>query len=227
MRHEFRNISEMIINKPDGTTMDVVKNGELNIDPSTPINVVTLNFLANGGDDYPFTIANYTNRRLNYYDGQGYGDPMDFPDGTLTNDPGKSSDISSTGGEQDALAEYMSDKFDVVFRAFNTAETPEDEDMRIVRTLRVMDKTPAKFEDVLDVKLARTFQVPGNVFDESAAEIPAFDTKRKQVFFTDANSNQLHVLSITDPKSPTLIKSIDLDGGPNSVAVHDDIVAVG
>ena len=219
-------IREMIINKPDGTTMDVVKNGELNIDPSTPINVVTLNFLANGGDDYPFTIANYTNRRLNYYDGQGYGDPMDFPDGTLTNDPGKSSDISSTGGEQDALAEYMSDKFDFIFRAFNTAETPEDEDMRIVRTLRVMDKTPAKFEDELNVKLAGTFQVPGNVFDESAAEIPAFDTKRKQVFFTDANSNQLHVLSINDPKSPTLIKSIDLDGGPNSVAVHDDIVAV-
>lgn len=218
-------VRSMVIMKPDGSKMPIVEKGELVVDPSTEINVVTLNFLANGGDAYPFTIANFTNRRINYYDGQGFGDPGDFPDGVLTNDPGKSSDISSTGGEQDALAEYMMAKFPMN-SPYDIEEADAEDDTRIVQSLRILDEDAPTYTDVLDVELIGSFQVPGNVFDESAAEIPAYDAKRNQVFFTDANSDQVHVLDVADPKNPTLEKSIDLGGGPNSVAVYGDIVAV-
>lgn len=218
-------VRSMIIMMPDGSEMQIVEKGELVVDPAKEINIVTLNFLANGGDSYPFTIANFTGRRLNYYDGTGFGDPGDFPDGVLTNDPGKSSDISSTGGEQDALAEYMMANYPIN-SPYDIAEEDEEDDTRIVKSLRILDKDAPTFVDVLDVELLGRFQVPGNVFDESAAEIPAFDSKRNQIFFTDANSDKVHVLSATDPKNPTLSKTIDLGGSPNSVAVYGDIVAV-
>ncbi|MBR9860793.1 T9SS type A sorting domain-containing protein [bacterium] len=218
-------IQEITIQKPNGTEWPIVQNGELVVDPSTIINVVTLNFLANGGDLYPFTIANYTNRRINYYDGVGFGDPTDFPDATISNDPGLSSDISSTGGEQDAMAEYMKANFPMN-NPYALEEEDAEDDERIIATLRVLDEEPATFTDVLDIELIGSFQVPGDVFDEAAAEIPAFDAKRDQVFFTDANSDQIHVLDISNPASPQLIESIDLGGSPNSVAVYDDIVAV-
>ncbi len=218
-------VREMIILRPDGSKMPIVEKGQLVVDASTKINVVTLNFLANGGDAYPFTIANFTNRRINYYDGQGFGEPVDYPDGVLSNDPGKSSDISSTGGEQDAIAEYMMAKFPSS-SPYDEEETDEDEDTRILKTLRILDADAPNFVDVLKVSLKGTYQVPGSVFDAAAAEIPAWDAKRNQVFFTDANSDQIQVLNITDVTNPSLSKSITLGGSPNSVAVYGDIVAV-
>lgn len=218
-------VREMVIVRPNGNEMTLVQRGELKVDPNMPINVVTLNFLANGGDGYPFTIANLTNRRMNYYNGTGFGDPGDFPDGVLTNDPGMSSDISSTGGEQDALAEYMMANFPQN-SPYDADETDEEDDKRIVRTLRILDEEAPMFTDVLDVSLTGSFQVPGNVFDESAAEIPVYDAARDQVFFTDANSDVVHVLDVSDPTNPTLTQTISLSGGPNSVAVHGNIVAV-
>ena len=94
------------------------------------------------------------------------------------------------------------------------------------RTLRSMDEDAAEFMDVLKVKTLGKFQVPGNVFDESAAEIPAYDKERNQIFFTDANSDVVHVLDMKDPNKLTLKSTIQLGGSPNSVAVYGDIVAV-
>jgi 2',3'-cyclic-nucleotide 2'-phosphodiesterase/3'-nucleotidase/5'-nucleotidase len=218
-------VQTMVINQADGSKMTLVQDGELVVSPTMPINVVTLNFLANGGDAYPFTIANFTNRRINYYSGAGFGESTDFPDGDLTNDPGLSSDISSTGGEQDALAEYMSANYPQN-APYSEEETEAEDDERIVRTLRVLDEDAATFTNVLKVNPLGKFQVPGNVFDESAAEIPAFDAERNQIFFTDANSDVVHVLDISNPSSPSLESTITLGGSPNSVAVYGDIVAV-
>lgn len=218
-------VQTMVVNQADGSKMTLVQNGELVVSPTMPINVVTLNFLANGGDAYPFTIANLTNRRINYYSGAGFGESTDYPDGVLTNDPGLSSDISSTGGEQDALAEYMSANFPQN-APYDEEETDAEDDERIVRTLRSIDADPASYTDVLKVTALGKFQVPGNVFAESAAEIPAFDAARNQIFFTDANSDAVHVLDISNPSSPALESTINLGGSPNSVAVYGDIVAV-
>jgi 2',3'-cyclic-nucleotide 2'-phosphodiesterase/3'-nucleotidase/5'-nucleotidase len=218
-------VVSMVINQPDGSQMTIVRDGKLVVADTMKINVVTLNFLANGGDGYPFTIANFTNRRMNYYSGTGFGESTDFPDGELTNDPGNSSDISNTGGEQDALAEYMFTNFPQS-APFDVEEEDIEDDGRIMRTLRVLDEDPAPFTNVLKVQAIGNFQVPGNVFDESAAEIPAFDAERNQLFFTDANSDAVHVLDLSDPTNPTLKTTIALGGGPNSVAVFGDIVAV-
>lgn len=74
------------------------------------------------------------------------------------------------------------------------------------------------------------------VFNASGAEIVAYDAGSQRAFFTSAintqnaaASNRIGVLDLSNPANPTLVASIDLapyGGGPNSVAVHDGLVAV-
>ena len=98
--------------------------------------VVTLNFLANGGDDYPFDKLAAPNRRQ-LYNSVGFGDPdtdnndaPDFP--VLSNcDFGMQSNFSYTGGEQDAVAEYFIANFPNATKAFNVADTAAKDDRRI------------------------------------------------------------------------------------------------
>ncbi len=67
------------------------------------------------------------------------------------------------------------------------------------------------------------------LFDQSAAEIPAYDPNTQRVFVVNANSLTIDVLDISDPTNPTLINQIDVSpfgAVANSVAVNDGIVAV-
>ncbi|NEN89869.1 MAG: calcium-binding protein [Okeania sp. SIO3H1] len=68
------------------------------------------------------------------------------------------------------------------------------------------------------------------VFDESAAEIPAYDPNTQRVFVVNANEATIDVLDISDPTNPNLIDQINASSFgavANSVAVNDDgIVAV-
>lgn len=66
-------------------------------------------------------------------------------------------------------------------------------------------------------------------FDESAAEIVAYHPRTRTLYVTNADANSLDLLDLTDPSAPTLSSTVDLTawgGGPNSVAVHGDLVAV-
>ena len=66
------------------------------------------------------------------------------------------------------------------------------------------------------------------IFDESAAEIPAYDPKNKQLFVVKANEVALDVLDLSDPATPVLKSSLDLSvygNGINSVAVKGELVA--
>ncbi len=68
-----------------------------------------------------------------------------------------------------------------------------------------------------------------DVFDQGAAEIVAYDASSFKLFFTNADANTVSVLDISDPTSPVLIDTIEMDlygGGVNSVAVHNGMVAV-
>lgn len=103
---------------------------------SNTYQLVTLNFLANGGDDYPFDSLASPNRRQTY-SGVGFGDPdtddndvPDFPVLTAC-DFGGQSDFSYTGGEQDALAEYFLLNYPDQATPFDIAETSPSEDRRI------------------------------------------------------------------------------------------------
>lgn len=68
-------------------------------------------------------------------------------------------------------------------------------------------------------------------FDESAAEIPAYDAASERLFVVNAEKGMVDVLDMSDPAAPAFISTLDggsvLAGGEvNSVAVHNGIVAV-
>ena len=65
------------------------------------------------------------------------------------------------------------------------------------------------------------------VFDESAAEIVVFDKTSSLLLVTNAFTNSLDVLDITDPTNPSIVNSINNTGlGINSVAVYEGLAAV-
>ena len=121
----------------DGAVLDrVVVDGELSGDPSRPVRMVTVDFLANQGDGYPFPFPSPS--RVDLKGESGQYNPLDpgFPDangngvidGPVDVDPGLAG-FSSPGGEQDSLAEYLAH-----FHAetpFDKPETPPLEDRRI------------------------------------------------------------------------------------------------
>jgi len=97
-----------------GELLDVlVANGRLIGDPLHTVKVVTLGFLADGGDGYPLGGASYLDR-------------IDLVE-ALT-DPGEFT-FAASGTEQDAFAEYMHALF--AETAYDQAETPVEEDLRI------------------------------------------------------------------------------------------------
>ncbi|MEM1340535.1 MAG: bifunctional metallophosphatase/5'-nucleotidase [Bacteroidota bacterium] len=109
----------------------VVSGGAIQGNPKRTFNLVTLNFLANGGDAYPFPDLSNPNR-INFYKGLGSGEEIDFPDGDLANDPGGNTTFSYTGGEQDALAEFLL-VMHPSSHPYSEAETPVSEDTRIIQ----------------------------------------------------------------------------------------------
>lgn len=73
-----------------------------------------------------------------------------------------------------------------------------------------------------------TANVTANPLELAGSEIAAYDPKTKRLFITNAFDNTIDV-SIEDPSNPAKITAVDLDpygALPNSVAVHDGIVAV-
>ncbi|NJO66703.1 MAG: hypothetical protein HC832_04200, partial [Leptolyngbyaceae cyanobacterium RM1_405_57] len=67
------------------------------------------------------------------------------------------------------------------------------------------------------------------IFDESAAEIPAYDPASQRLFVVNANSASVDVLDLSDPTNPTKLFEIEgatFGGVANSVAVKDGVVAI-
>lgn len=67
------------------------------------------------------------------------------------------------------------------------------------------------------------------IYDESAAEIVAYDAASQRLFVVNAAATTVDVLDMSDPTQLNKVDTIDasaLGGGANSVAVHDGIVAV-
>lgn len=98
-----------------GTILDVlVQNGELVGDPSDTLRIVTLNFLAGGGDGYPFQTF-----------GSNFVELAQAEDAPRTGE----ATFAPDGSEQDALAEYLFDNFFTT--PFTTEETPRELDERL------------------------------------------------------------------------------------------------
>ncbi|MDN2664591.1 bifunctional UDP-sugar hydrolase/5'-nucleotidase [Psychromonas sp. 14N.309.X.WAT.B.A12] len=106
----------------------VVSGGELVDEDSMTFSVMTLTYIAEGGDGYPFpcTAAGADCSELN----------TDLSDIMTTEDPGNSS-FADTGTEQDALAEYLLYLYPDADNAYNEADSIADEtvtDERIIRS---------------------------------------------------------------------------------------------
>jgi 2',3'-cyclic-nucleotide 2'-phosphodiesterase (5'-nucleotidase family) len=124
-------VRSIAITNADGQITDVVvENGAIVGDPNRTFRIVTLGFLANGGDNYPFARYVEENPALaNLIDFAGEEDedtnrngvidaPITLPPGTST--------FAEAGTEQDALAEYLAR-----IGTFNQADTNPDQDTRI------------------------------------------------------------------------------------------------
>lgn len=93
--------------------------------------------------------------------------------------------------------------------------------------------TPASagwFEPTFTLEALGTYE--SGVFDESAAEIVAYDPRTRRAFVVNANDQTVDVLDISDPTEPTLVTAINVSdaadslGAANSVAIARGILAV-
>jgi predicted extracellular nuclease len=110
------------ITDADGNDIAVLmRDGEV-VTPDAEVRVVTLNFLADGGDGYPFPMGEAVNRvDLADLDGDGEDDGSQTGAATFADD----------GTEQDALAEYLAANFAAEDDTFDMADTGRDQDTRI------------------------------------------------------------------------------------------------
>lgn len=79
-----------------------------------------------------------------------------------------------------------------------------------------------------DVSLSPLASIRTGIFDESAAEIVAYDKESQKLFIVNGANEQIDVADISDPEAPVVLDSIDVSGlgGPSSVAVKNGLVAV-
>ncbi|MEO1133700.1 MAG: esterase-like activity of phytase family protein, partial [Cyanobacteria bacterium J06639_1] len=78
----------------------------------------------------------------------------------------------------------------------------------------------------IDLKVLGTYE--SGVFDESAAEIVAHDPANQRLFVVNADSNQLDIIDISDPSTPTadgFVEFSEFGTGVNSVAVRGNVLA--
>ncbi len=118
-----RNI--VLIDENDVVIAAIVKNGVVSSVAPTSITIVTLSFLANGGDGYPIK-ANGDNFRFLLTDGTlsaPINESLDF--GSAANIP------ANILGEQTALFDYVRAAFPGPGSAYNQADTPITADTRI------------------------------------------------------------------------------------------------
>ncbi|WP_052389150.1 bifunctional metallophosphatase/5'-nucleotidase [Belnapia moabensis] len=97
----------------------LVRDGDIAVDPAREFRVVTLNFLAEGGDGYAF--GEFAKDRVDLYQ----GDDNSF---------------AAEGREQQALADFLAAEHGTPETAFDVAEVPAEQDER-VQNLSVRDDT--------------------------------------------------------------------------------------
>ncbi|MEM7051285.1 MAG: choice-of-anchor I family protein [Acidobacteriota bacterium] len=84
---------------------------------------------------------------------------------------------------------------------------------------------PASGEGVLELELLGRYDGGDG---KEAAEIAAWDGASRRLFVVNGATRKIDVLDLSDPRRPSLAFRLDVGslGAPNSVAVHDGLVAV-
>lgn len=137
-------VQSLAIANEAGEIIDtVVENGELQGDASRTFRTVTLGFLADGGDDYPFPEGDAVNR-VDLVTEDEENPDTDSRTGQAT--------FAPDGSEQDALAEYLISNFEET--SFDNVDTPPESDTRI-QNLAVREDTVLGESDLLNTDVFR------------------------------------------------------------------------
>lgn len=93
------------------------------------------------------------------------------------------------------------------------------------------NSAPAAVGSSETTSITRTGTYSSNVFDQSAAEIPAYDATTQRLFVVNSQAGAIDVLDLSDPANPTLIQTLSTGGVlpnsvVNSVAVANGLLAV-
>lgn len=181
-------VRSMALVDDSGAVIDVlVADGALVGDPERPVRIVTLDFLANGGDGYPFPPT----ERVDLVD----------PNAPRTG----RFDFAADGSEQDALAEYLGGFFAEV--RFDLAESPPLADRRI-QNLAVAGIADSVFE--FPPAAVRLVKIGGIAL--AGAEIVSWDPDSQRLFIAgepDAEGQTLRIVDLADPTDPVLIAALD------------------
>jgi 2',3'-cyclic-nucleotide 2'-phosphodiesterase (5'-nucleotidase family) len=170
-------VVNLTIEDQAGNDLDVVvRGGDVVGDPSRSIRMVTLDFLASGGDGYPFTSLEAADR-------VNITDPQASRIGEAT--------FAANGSEQDALAEYLAVAHATEASALEAADTPATLDLRL-QNLALRD------DHVIDpVKVASV--EADRVWAGLTEELANFDGTL-DVLFSGAGNDEVD-LSIAGPKA--------------------------
>ena len=201
-------VQSLAIKDADDNIIDtVVENGELAGNGSRTFRLVTLDFLADGGDDYPFPDRDRVDLAL---------EEEDLRTGEAT--------FAADGTEQDALAEYLFDNFSAT--SFDNEDVPRDEDNRI-QNLALREDTVLSDEDLNGKEMEVENTTDGGDNSDDGGEAASFES----VFGTFGadeievtGSNQLIFAGDGDD----LIDTASSDGG-NRIYAGDgnDIIILG
>lgn len=148
-----------LINDTGNETEVLVANGAVRGDAAREFKVVTLDFLASGGDGYPFPAL-----------GQ---DRVDLS--TLGLSAGAAT-FANAGSEQDALAEYLVANFST--NPFDVSETPVAQDRRIINLEEQNDVPSITFLSLIDATTDRDLL---SLRDGDAIDIESFNLRQFSV----------------------------------------------
>ena len=144
-------ILNLAIQDSQGNDQDVVVRGGVLVgDPARTFRMVTLNFLAGGGDSYPFAKDASEQR-------------VDLFNATSPSTTGAAT-FSGDGTEQDALAEYLKVNHATAATAYNQTETSASQDLRLqnlaLRSDAVIDPVRVGTAGI-DIPLPGQSTIPG------------------------------------------------------------------
>jgi 2',3'-cyclic-nucleotide 2'-phosphodiesterase (5'-nucleotidase family) len=161
-------VLNMAIQDEAGNDLDiVVRGGDVVGDPARTIRMVTLNFLASGGDGYPFTNLTSPDR-------------VDLTASDTAPRTGVAT-FAADGSEQDALAEFLAANHSPA-NPFTSADTPAALDTRL-------QNLAVRSDEVIDVKVGTT----GDDDTTSAAiTLQGFDGKG-DILFTGAGNDLIDI----------------------------------
>ena len=146
---EGSRVQSLIIADADGNPTDtVVQNGEIVGDATRTFRMVTITFLVDGGDDYPYANFPNTNR-------------VDLTEVMTEEQSGGQATFADPGTEQDALAEYLAANFSDM--PFAIADVGPESDARIQNLEFRADSLimPMAGENVFNIELSAGLNMIG------------------------------------------------------------------